>query len=153
MSISIRARHALPLALAGSLAVTVLVSTEPASAESGRRVCSATEKQNQTLGGREYWVSVGLDYKKDGRCPILWPKDQEYYNSIGMPEGPPGLTKENPNPKVRCEDWPWNMGGTPWGNDDVCTQMEDDVPYIFYVDKLTGQTSEKRGSHLFNISW
>lgn len=138
-------RRTVALATASSLAVSGLfVATDSAFAEAGRRICAYTEAH----GDGENWVSVGMDYPKDRTCPVMHHKP----GATGPSATP--LVNDQPVPEIHCEDWPAKMRGNYWGDGvDVCTQMDDDVPYVFYVHKVSGEVSYVANRDLFDITW
>jgi hypothetical protein len=124
-------------AAAVAVAVTgVAVTSSTADAQTGRRICSYTQKGSSHLNslGHDVWVWVAVNYKKDGACP--------HVRNNAFSSFTDGALNSQPVPKFRCEDWPGHIGGSPFAKGvDVCTQMGVDAVHYFYQDKVTGKYS------------
>lgn len=135
------------LSIGATLAPAVMTSIAPqASADSGRRICFYTGGVADTItvpgtgpntGNVPVLIFTGVNYKKDGACPIL--------KASKMPGG---INQAQPAPKVKCEDWTAKIKATGylWGSyeerpaktADPCTKMDADSVVSFRVRKSDG---------------
>lgn len=116
------------LAVAAMAAGALAVQSD-ARAESGRRICEYSFKATPRKYPDQLMnISLGLDYKKDGKCPGL---DANKLVATGLLDV--DQVMPNPVPKWTCEDW----GRTHQTdlidlNADPCPNLTDDHVYAFF---------------------
>lgn len=145
--------------IAATTSITV-ASDSPALALSGRRICSYVDGEFVSRDGLELEKYVAVNYKKKGDCPLV-------KKSFG--DSPAPL---EPVEKYPCEAYPEHIGiiwkkdkgfqagkyrGTindfnNWYPSDMCSKMDVDGVYNFYVVK-TPPRNDPNGRNISINSW
>jgi hypothetical protein len=117
-------------------------------AETGRRICEYSFKKKvkkYEKSNPKMTVSIGMDYKKDGKCPSI---DAQKLIKTGYVDA--DQVAPNPVPKVTCEKWKTehNLVIDPKFGNDPCLGMKDDELYVIMI-----RNPSENGSYTGLGSW